>query len=1016
MISVSTVYPGANAQVVETEVTERLEEAVNNISGIKTLKSESREAVSNITIEFDLSRDIDIAAQDVRDRVSRVRGNLPDDIREPIISKQDSDAQPILWISINSDRYSPLDLTTLAERQIKPRFQGIDGVSSITIGGEKRFAMRLWLDSEKMAARGVTVLDVQQALRQQNVELPSGRVENLDREMTIQTRGELKTADEFNQLVVRSDGPNLIRLRDVGRAEAGVEDYRTIARTRGKPCIFMGIVKQAKANTVAVAQQVRAEVEALRPTLPEGCDILVNFDSSVFVERSIAEVWETLAVAFLLVILIIFVFLRNVRSTLIPAVAIPVSLIGTFALLYLFGYSINILTMLALVLSIGVVVDDAIVVLEAIYRHIEEGMPPMQAAFKAMEEISYAVIAITVSLVAVFTPLAFQKSTTGRLFIEFAMAVAGSVVISAFVALTLSPAMASRLLKPIQGLRHGPLFLFFERGFDGIAAVYGRSLRWALAHRGLMVGVTLGTMALMVLAYRGLEQVFLPQEDKGRLFALVITPNGSTSEFTDRQLRKAEAIIASVPEVLNYGAMVAPGFNGPGQASFGIVFVTFTDRDQRKRSVQEIVNGPGGVAQRLFAEVEGGLAIANLPKAIEVSFNSSPFELVLQNQDLEALDRTANAFANRFRGLTNASGQPLLSNVRVSYEVNKPELRVSVDRSRAAALGVSIEDVSRTLQILFGGLDLSRIKVDGKEYDVIAQLARESRLRPADLDRVFVRNASGSLVQLSSLVTHAEGAAPNAINHYGRLRSASITASPGAVPIGTVVAQVETLVREELPAGFLYAWEGDAKNLADANQEIWWVLGLAGIIVYMTLAAQFESLVHPLTVMLALPLAFVGAFGGLWLLDTLGKAGVIPLIPAMNFNLFSQIGLVLLIGLVTKNSILLVEYANQQVPNGVSPQEAMIQAGVVRLRPILMTALSTIAGILPIAIGFGAGAESRRPMGVAVVGGMLTSTFLTLYVIPVVYTLFSDLSAGWWRRVRGGAGDAVIAGAARPAS
>ncbi|MBN8247591.1 MAG: efflux RND transporter permease subunit, partial [Verrucomicrobia bacterium] len=885
---------------------------------------------------------------------------------------------------------------------------------------KRRVALKmLWprfVSSPEVAARGVTVLDVQRALRQQNVELPSGRVENLDREMTIQTRGELKTADEFNQLVVRADGPNLIRLSDVGLAEAGAEDYRTIARARGRPCIFLGIVKQAKANTVAVAQQVKSEMEALRPSLPAGCDMWVAFDSSIFVERSIAEVWETLAVAFLLVILIIFVFLRNVRSTLIPAVAIPVSLIGTFALLYLFGYSINILTMLALVLSIGVVVDDAIVVLEAIYHHIEKGMAPLQAAYKAMEEISYAVIAITVSLVAVFTPLAFQKSTTGRLFIEFAVTVAGSVVISAFVALTLSPAMASRLLKPIHGIRHGPLFLFFERMFDGLASGYGRALHWALAHRVLMAGVTLGTMALMVLAYRGLEQDFLPQEDKGRLFALVITPNGSTSEYTDRQLRKAEAIIASVPEVLSYGAMVAPGFNGPGQASFGIVFVTFTDRDERGRSVQEILNGPGGIAQRLFAEVEGGLAIANLPKAIEVSFNSSPFELVLQNQNLQALDKTANTFANRLRGLTNAAGQPLLSNVRVSYEVNKPELRVSVDRSRAAALGVSIEEVSRTLQILFGGLDLSRIKVDGKEYDVIAQLSRESRLRPTDLDRVFVRNAAGSLVQLSSLVTHTEGAAPNAINHYARLRSASITASPGAVPIGTVVAQVETLLQDELPAGFLYAWEGDAKNLADANQEIWWVLGLAGIIVYMTLAAQFESLVHPLTVMLALPLAFVGAFGGLWILDALGKAGVIPMIPAMNFNLFSQIGLVLLVGLVTKNSILLVEYANQQVPNGVSPHDAMIQAGVVRLRPILMTALSTIAGILPIAIGFGAGAESRRPMGVAVVGGMLTSTFLTLFIIPVVYTLFSDLSAWWWRTVRGKAGASEMTGRPSPAA
>src|SRR5881296_2834782 len=465
IVSVTTVYPGANAQVVETEVTERLEEAINNIEGIKTLRSESREGVSNITIEFDLSREIDIAAQDVRDRVSRVRGTLPQDIREPIIAKQDSDAQPIIWNALNSDRYSTRELTTLAERQIKPRLQGVPGVSSVMIGGEKRFAMRLWLDSEKMAARQVTVLDVEQALRQQNIELPSGRVENLDREMTIETRGELKTAEEFNNLVVRTDGTTLVKLRDIGRAEAGAEDYRTIARARGKPCVFLGVVKQAKANTVSVAQGIRAEVAAIKPTLPEGCELFVAYDSSIYVEHAISEVWRTLGLAFALVVLIIFVFLRNVRSTIIPSVAIPVSIVGAFAILYLFGYSVNILTMLALVLTIGIVVDDAIVVLEAIYRHIEEGMPPMQAAFKAMEEISFAVIAITISLVAVFAPLAFQKSQIGRLFIEFAVAVAGSVIISAFVALTLTPAMAARILKPIEGVKHGSLFNWFERGF-----------------------------------------------------------------------------------------------------------------------------------------------------------------------------------------------------------------------------------------------------------------------------------------------------------------------------------------------------------------------------------------------------------------------------------------------------------------------------------------------------------------------------------------------------------------------
>jgi multidrug efflux pump len=990
VVSVSTVYPGANAQVVETEVTERLEEALNNIEGIKTLRSESREGASGISIEFDLSRDIDLAAQDVRDRVSRIRGALPLDIREPIVSKQDSDAQPIIWIAMNSDRYSPLELTTLAERQVKPRFQGVAGVSSITIGGEKRYAMRLWLDSGRMAARQVTILDVQRALRQQNIDLPSGKVENLDREMTIQTRGELKSVDEFNELVIRADGATLVKLKDVGRAEDGVEDYRTIARARGKPCIFLGIVKQAKANTVSVAHSIKAEMEAVRSTLPPGIDMWVGFDSSTFVEKAIGEVWETLAIAFGLVVLIIFVFLRDFRSTLIPSVAIPVSIIGTFAVMYLLGYSVNILTMLALVLVIGIVVDDAIVVLEAIYRHIEEGMKPMEAAFKAMEEISFAVIAITLSLVAVFTPLAFQKSTTGRLFVEFAVAVSVSVIISAFVALTLSPAIAARILKPVSHTKATGLFGVFEASLDWVSRKYASSLRWALKHRFVSVLVTLATMFLMVLAYRNLDQDFLPQEDKGRMFSMVLTPNGSTSEFTDRQLRKAESIIAGIPEVDSFGAIVAPGFAGPGQSSLGVVFVTFTDRSKRERSVQEIVNGPGGVAQRFFTEVEGGFAIANLPKAIEISFNSSPFELVLQNQDLDTLNLAAQAMSARLGKLTNAAGQPLLRNIRVGYEVDKPELRIAIDRSRAASLGVTVEDISRTLQILFGGLDLSRLKVGGKEYQVIAQLERGSRLTPQDLDTVFVRNTRGELIQLSSLVSRSQGSAPNSISHYGRLRSASITASPGGTTIGSVVKQVEPLLGD-LPAGTLFAWEGEAKNLADTSDEIWWVLGLAGIIVYMTLAAQFESLVHPFTVMLALPLAAVGAFGLLWLLAFLGNVGVIPPIPAMNINLFSQIGLILLVGLVTKNSILLVEYANQQTAKGMDPMTAMLEAGRVRLRPILMTAFSTIAGIMPIAIGFGAGAESRRPMGIAVVGGMLTSTFLTLYVIPVVYVMLDRL-------------------------
>ena len=983
IVSVTTVYPGANAQVVETEVTERLEEAINNIEGIKTLTSQSREQVSNITIEFELSRPIDIAAQDVRDRVSRVRGRLPISIREPVVAKQDADAQAVLWISLISDRLTPLELTTLAEQQIKNRLQTIKGVSSIIVGGEKRFAMRLWLDSEKMAARQITVLDVQRALREQNVELPSGRVENLHREMTIETRGELKSAEEFNRLIVRNDGVKVIRLSDIGIAKEGVENERTIARSKGKPCVFLGIVKQAKANTVEVAHGIRAELDAIRPSLPSGVESYVGYDESIFVERAIEEVWGTLMVAFALVVIIIFVFLRNVRSTIIPSLAIPVSIIATFAILYLMDYSINILTMLAFVLAIGIVVDDAIVVLENIYRHIEAGMPPMEAAKKAMDEISFAIIAITVSLVAVFLPLAFQKSTTGRLFTEFAIAVSGSVVISAIVALSLSPMMAARILRPLNGVTHGPLFLSFERLFNLLNANYTSLLRLCLKNRTLVLFVTSILLALTVLTYSLLEKEFLPEEDKGRVFCFVVAPEGSTSEYTDRMLQQMESIVQSTPEVDSYAAIVAPGMSGPGQANQGIMFLTL--KDARERSVQQIVGGPNGLRMQFMNDVEGALAIPNIPKSIGRSFGS-PFELIIQNQDLEALNLTAMAIANTLR----TSG--FLVNVRSSFEVNKAQLRVKIDRDRAASLGVSIEDISRTLQILFGGLDLSRIKTGGKEYEVIAQLDRSSRLLPQDLDRLYVRSNSGKLIQLSSIVTHTAGAAPNSIDHYSRLRSATISGTPVGVPMGTAIERTEEMLKTSLPPGFLYAWGGEARDLKDAGREVWSVIILAILIVYMVLAAQFESLIHPFTVMFALPLAGVGAFGLLWLLNSLGRNGIIPPLPAMNINLFSQIGLILLVGLVTKNSILLVEFANQKITEGVTPLEAMVEAGSVRLRPILMTAFSTIAGILPIAIGFGAGAESRRPLGVAVVGGMVSSTFLTLFVIPVVYTALHQLT------------------------
>ncbi len=1008
IVTVTSVFPGANAGVVETEVTEKLEEAINSVEGIRRLTSESREQVSSINIEFDLSRDIDLAAQDVRDRVARVRGALPDVIDEPIVAKQDADANPVIWIALFSDRYNTLELTDLAENFMKDRLQTVPGVSSIFIGGQKRFAIRLRLEADRMAAQQITIQDIEFALQRQNVEIPSGRVEGRERELTIQTLGEMKTPAEFNRLVIARRGETLVRLEDVGRAEVGVEDERSIARFNAKPSVGLGIVKQSKANTIEVARGIKAELARIVPLLPEGVETFLPYDESVFVEDSIRQVWVTLGVAFLLVMATIFVFLRNVRSTLIPVLTIPVAVIGTFFVLGLMGYSINILTMLALVLTIGIVVDDSIVVLENIYRHIEEGLSPMQAAFRGMREIAFAIIATTLALCAVFIPLAFQTTITGRLFIEFAIALAGSVVISSFVALTLTPAVAARVLKPIDQVRHGRVFNAFERALIHFAEHYRRILTWALHHRPIVVGASLLLFAVAFWGFTRLPNDFLPEEDKGRLLVFTIAPEGATTEYTDRALKQIEAIAQETPEVEAFFAALGLSRGGPGRANEAFMFMRL--KADRERSVGDIVAGPRGLGARLFGEVPGAFSIPIIPKAISRGFGQ-PFQLVIQEQELDRLNDSAAAVANRLR----ASG--LLMNVRSSFEINKPELRIEIDRDRAADLGVTVADLARTLQVLFGGLDLSKVKLGGKEYDVIAQLDRESRLVPSDLDRLYIRGASGRLVALNNVARYTEGAAPSTISRFNRLRSATLEGTPAGVPLGTAMEAVETILRTEFP-GLRYDWTGESADLRESGQGFLFVVLLALLITYMVLAAQFESLLHPLTIMLTLPLAAIGAIGLLWLLngvDALGAifyamahyapeapawaaraSAIVPRIPAMNINLFSQIGLVLLIGLATKNSILLVEFANQQTAKGASAMDAMLEAGRIRFRPILMTSLSTILGILPIAIGFGAGGESRRPMGVAAVGGMLTGTFFTLLLVPVAYTLFSD----WGRRLR----------------
>ncbi len=993
IVNVLTVYVGANAEIVETEITEKLEESINAVEGIKTLQSESREAVSNITIEFNVNRDIDIAAQDVRDAVARVRGRLPEDVEEPVIAKQTADARPFLWVALYSDRYDTKALSELAEVTLKDRLETVSGVSSVIIGGEKRYAVRVWLNSDAMKAHGVTALDVEQTLRRENLELPSGVIQKRDREMTVQLLGQINSLEQFNSLVIRQEGAKLVRLGDVARVENGVEDEDSVARYRSRPAVGLGIVRQSKANTIEVARGIKAEMKSMAANIPQEVEYAIAYDESIFIEKAIHEVWLTLGAAFLLVILTVYWFLGDISSTIVPTITIPVAVTATFGLLHFLGFSINVVTMLALVLTIGIVVDDSIVVLENVHRHVEEGMDPMVAATTGMKEIFFAVIATTVSLVVVFLPMALQTSLTGRVFSEFAVTLAGSVTISTFLALSLTPMAAARLLKPLK-----------VNSSNSRSLRYERALKWVLKRPFLALFVCLLIVVLSALAFSELEAEFLPEEDKGRLFSIAIAPEGATSEYTERVIRRLETVISEVPETFGYFTAVALARSGPGKANEGLMFVRF--KEERKRALSDILAGPRGLFAQFLGNIEGAIAIPIVPKAISGGFGQ-PFQLVLQNTDLKKLDSEAKKVA----AYLHEAGY--LANVRINFKLNKPELKIHIDRDRAATLGVSVRDISRTLQLLYGELDASTFKRNGKEYDVITRLNREHRLVPQELERQYVRNSSGHLISLDNIVRMELAGGPNSIFRYNRLRSVTIEATPTFIPLGTAIDKTKAYLADNLASDFRYEWSGESLEFIRTGNELYWILALALVIVYMSLASQFESLTHPLTVMMTIPLASLGAFGSLWLLarwndfaqGVYGWANYapnppawlvslspwLPRVPAMTINLFSQIGLLLLIALATKNGILLVEFANQKVRKGYSAVEAMVEAGRIRLRPILMTSFSTITGILPIAIGLGAGAESRRPMGVVAVGGLLVSTFLALFIIPVFYVLIARI-------------------------
>jgi multidrug efflux pump len=963
VVSVSTVLRGANPRVMESAVTDILEEELSTIPGLRTLTSSSAEQVSNITLEFTLDRTIEDAAQDVRDKVNRVRGLLPQDIEEPVVSKQDADAQPFMWLSLSSPNYDLLQLSDIADREIKTRLQSLPGVGRAQIAGERRFAMRIWLSGSALASRGLTVQDVINVIRSRNVEIPAGRIESERREFTVRALGELKTPEEFANLVIQSRDGQVVKLRDLARVELGPEDDRSALRFTGEPAVAIGIVRQSKANLIEISDAVRAEIATIGQLLPPGVTLSVGFDQSIFVRRSIQEAEETLLLAVGLVVAIIFFFLRNLRATIIPALAIPVSIVGAFGVMYVLGFSVNNLTLLALILAIGIVVDDAIIVMENAYRHQEElGEDPEAAAMRGTSEIAFAVIATTIALVAVFSPLAFLQGTTGRLFNEFGIALAGAVVISGFVALTLTPMLSAKILRVPKA--HGALFNAFEQAYLWSANLYARSLGAVLRLRWVALGGGLVTVVAAAFVFTLLKREFVPPEDRGFFTVITVAPEGATLAYTDGYQRQVEGALSRTADIQNYFSIVGFG----GRVNGGIAFVRLADWSERNRSVEDVITE----IRPLLLGIPGIFAFASNPPAFGFG---SPVQFVVRQPDFDRLAAGMDTLVKRARQI------PGLVNVDTDLRVNKPELTVSYDRERAEDLGVPIRDVAGALQALLGGQRVSTFTRENKLYDVIVQLDPRERATPADMTNLYLRGRDNALVAFASLAAVDEGVGPRQVSHFNRVRSATLTASlaPGFT-LGEALDSLNRLADEVLPAGSSRALAGESRELEESGAALYFAFVLALVAVYLVLAAQFESVVHPLTVLLAVPLAVTGAL-------------VTLLVAGSTLNLYSQIGMILLIGLVTKNSILLVEYANHLMDRGRDAVAAVLESGRIRFRPIVMTSVSTVVSAIPIALGLGAGSVSRRPLGYAIVGGVLFSTVLTLYLVPVVYVAFEGLRA-----------------------
>ena len=976
VVAVTTVFRGAAPEVVETSVTQVLEDQLIGIEGIRHVTSISREQVSSISVEFELYRDVDAAAADVRDRVARARRDLPQDVDEPVIAKRSADARPIQWISLSGGGLSQIEISTLAETKLKDRLARLPGVAEVLLAGERRFAMRIWIDNSHLTGHSLTIADIASALGRENVDIPSGRIEGSEREFTVRTPGELKTPEEYEALILAETPSGPVRLRDVGRAEIGAEDDRKLVRFNGVPAVALGVVKQSKANTLDVAAAVRQELAALASELPPGVSTEVAFDSSLFVERSIEDVTRTIFEAVLLVVVVIYLFLRSARATLLPAVAIPVSVVGTFAVLYALDFSINTLTLMGVTLAIGLVVDDAIVVLENITRWIEQGTPRMEAARRGMNEILFAVIAATVSTIAVFLPLAFLTDTTGRLFREFGVTVAAAVAISGFVAITLTPSLGARVLRAHVG-EHG-FKAVLARGFDRLASAYSATLAPVLAHPNLVVLAGAAWVGLGFLLLAVIPREFVPPADRATVLTFIRAPEGSTLDYTARYQEEVEKLVLETPEVARSFSVVSLGMGGPGMVNEGVLFTSLKLWEERERTQQQIVDE----WRETFGKIAGVQAFPVNPDALGQNLRPAAVSLVVQGPDIYEVARYADQIVRQ------AENIPGLVNLQSDLLINKPQLEVNIDRNRASDLGVSARDIASTLQTLLGGQELSTFKLGGETYKVMVQLEQKDRTDPRSVLRAYVRNTSGLLMPLASFVDVRESVAPRGLPHFDRVRSATITGSlaEGAA-LGAVLEQVQQVATEVLPTGKGYktVFSGESEQFYASGNALLFAYLLAVVAVYLVLAAQFESFLHPITILVAVALSFTGA------LVTLLAVGA-------TLNLFSQIGLVMLVGLVTKNSILIVEFANQLREQGMAPREAVFESSRIRFRPILMTALATMAGILPIAIGSGAGGESRAPLGIAVVGGVGFSTALTFIVVPAVYLVFANLSQRLARR------------------